>query len=170
MHSPGRSTAPRSPLAGDRARQKPHGSDLRKGRWSEPGGIYLITTVTEKRRPVFADLHCARLLIHELRTADTLGWSMTWAFVVMPDHLHWLVELGDFDLARLVLRIKSCSASTINRVLGRTGRLWQKGFHDHAIRTDEDLQGMARYVIANPVRAGLVGSAREYPHWDARWL
>ena len=147
-----------------------HGSDLRNGRWSETGRIYLITTVTESRRPVFRDFWCARQLVHELRATDNLGWSMTWAFVVMPDHLHWLVELGDTELSRLVLRIKSCSAIAINRSLGQSGRLWQKGFHDHALRKEEELQVVARYLVANPVRAGLVESVRDYPHWDARWV
>ncbi len=48
--------------------------------------------------------------------------------------------------------------------------MWQKGFHDHAIREEEDLRAVARYVVANPVRAGLVQSVRDYPHWDARWV
>ena len=200
----------RSPLAGDRGEiaaskvagkpaptvvadkpaptRKPHGADLRKGRYSEQGRIYLITTVTEGRARVFDDLWCARLLIKELMVADGLGWSITWAFVVMPDHLHWLVGLGGMpadppasespasgllrvDLSPLVLRVKSCSAIAINRFTGQKGRqVWQKGFHDHALRQEEDLKNVARYVIANPVRAGLVASVRDYPHWDARWL
>jgi REP element-mobilizing transposase RayT len=109
-------------------------------------------------------------LIHELRAADALVWSTTWAFVVMPDHLHWLVALKETDLARLVLRVKSRSTIEINRFLGRSVRMWQKGFHDHAIREEEDLRAVARYVVANPVRAGLVQSVRNYSHWDARWL
>ena len=173
----------RSPLAGDDPRQGmpvarkqaptgigAHGCDLRKGRWSETGRVYLITTVTERRRPVFRDFWCARLVVQELRAADALEWSTTWAFVVMPDHLHWLVELGGADLSRLVLRVKSRSAITVNRALGRSGRLWQKSFHDHALRKDEDLRATARYVVVNPVRAGLVTSVRDYPHWDARWV
>lgn len=173
----------RSPLAGDPqparrsvARKRaptgsqPHGCDLRKGRWSESGRIYLITTVAEQRKAAFADFWCARLLILELRAADALDWSRTWAFVVMPDHLHWLIELREADMSRLVLRVKSRSAIEINRLLGRRGRIWQKGFHDHAIRKEEDLRAVARYVVANPVRAGLVQSVRDYPHWDARWI
>ena len=148
-----------------------HGADLRKGRYSETGRIYLITTVTEGRARVFEDFWCARLLIKELMVTDGMGWSNTWAFVVMPDHLHWLVGLGETDLSQLVRRIKSCSAIAINRLTGQEGRrLWQKGFHDHALRKEEDLKNVARYVIANPVRAGLVESVRNYPHWDARWL
>jgi REP element-mobilizing transposase RayT len=168
-----------SPLAGELAGAaliagKPaptwHGSDLRKGRYSETGQIYLITAVTDKRLRVFDDFWCSRSLIHELRAVDALGWSMTWAFVVMPDHLHWLVGLEDGDLSRMVLRVKSRSAIAINQLRGQAGRLWQRGFHDHALRKEENLQTVARYVVANPVRAGLVKSVREYPHWDARWL
>jgi len=159
------------PIAGKPAPTILHGADLRKGRYSETGRIYLITTVTEGRARVFEDFWCARLLIKELMVTDGMGWSNTWAFVVMPDHLHWLVGLGETDLSQLVRRIKSCSAIAINRLTGQEGRrLWQKGFHDHALRKEEDLKNVARYVIANPVRAGLVESVRNYPHWDARWL
>jgi hypothetical protein len=48
--------------------------------------------------------------------------------------------------------------------------VWQKGLHDRAIRVDEDIVAIARYIIANPIRAGLVKSIQEYPHWDAIWL
>ncbi len=40
---------------------------------------------------------------------------------------------------------------------------WQRSFYDHALRTDEDLVHTARYVLANPVRAGLVHDFRDYP-------
>lgn len=154
----------------DNAHHTPRGNALRRGRWSETGRIYLVTAVTENRIPIFRDMSHARLVIGELRLADELGLSVTWTFVVMPDHLHWLVELQDADLSRLVLRVKSRSAIAINRATGRNGRLWQKGFHDRALRREEDMRNVARYVVANPIRAGLVTSVRDYPHWDARWL
>jgi REP element-mobilizing transposase RayT len=47
---------------------------------------------------------------------------------------------------------------------------WQEGFHDHALRREEDLRDIARYIVLNPVRAGLVRNIREYPLWDAVWL
>ncbi|MFK5927062.1 MAG: hypothetical protein QM483_10570 [Desulfuromusa sp.] len=47
--------------------------------------------------------------------------------------------------------------------------IWQKGYHDHALRDDEDLRQVARYIVANPVRAGLVVRAIDYSHWDAEW-
>jgi hypothetical protein len=65
---------------------------------------------------------------------------------------------------------KRWSAEQVNKELSRTGALWQPGFHDHAVRAEEDLRALARYVIQNPVRAGLATSVRQYPHWDAVWV
>ncbi|MNO00306.1 hypothetical protein D3C81_2201730 [compost metagenome] len=68
-------------------------------------------------------------------------------------------------------RLKSRSAIAINRLTGNIGRpLWQRGFHDHALRREEDLAAVARYVVANPLRAKLVPRLGDYPHWDAVWL
>lgn len=102
----------------------------------------------------------------ELRAApvETLAW------VLMPDHLHWLFVLGEASLAKTVRRMKSCAAIAVNRHLGRQGRLWQKDYHDRTVRNEEDLQKLARYVVANPLRAGLVERIGDYPLWDAVWL
>lgn len=151
--------------------QKPrHTRDLRKGRFSEPGRTYLITTVAHNRRPVFANWPIGRLLVNELRTTENSGLVQSLAWVVMPDHLHWLVTLQSGNLPALVQRIKSCSAISINHFLGSQGQVWQKGFHDHALRKDEDVQTVARYIVANPLRAGLVERIGDYPLWDAIWL
>ena len=148
---------------------KPHARDLRKGRVSEPNRTYLITTVTHHRTPWFHDLHAARALIRVLHAES--GHTQTLAFVVMPDHLHWLMSLaGSVSLAVVMQSVKSVSSHRINSLLARRGHLWQAGFHDHALRRDEDLTATARYVVGNPIRAGLVQSIGDYPHWDAMWL
>lgn len=150
---------------------QPHSSDLRRGRVSEPGRIYLLTAVTHERRTVFADFHLARLTIGVLRACDDLHLTENLAFVLMPDHLHWLFALRGDSLAATAGRFKSASSRPVNLARGRTGTpLWQKGFHDHALRREEDVQRIARYIVANPLRAGLAGSLRDYPHWDAIWL
>ena len=144
--------------------QAPRAHNLRKGRYSEPNRLYLVTAVTRGRRPVFADLQSARALINILRNEDRRNQVQTWAYVVMPDHFHWLLQLNDEALSKVVGRVKSLSS----RQLGRS--LWQDGFHDRAVREEDDLKAMARYVIANPLRAGLVESIGEYSHWDAVWV
>ena len=84
----------------------------------------------------------------------------------MPDHLHWLVQLGESGtvLSKIVGRIKSVTSHALG------GQLWQAGFYDRAIRAEDDLMAVARYIVANPVRAGLVSSVRLYSHWDAIYL
>jgi putative transposase len=143
----------------------PHSKDLRTGRHSEANRIYLITTVTENREPVFKNFNAARTLIKKLKKEQELGRANTLAFVVMPDHLHWLMELtGQTDLSRILQSVKTLSAKQIGRPF------WQAGYHDHAVRKEEDIKAIARYIIANPLRAGLVKHIGDYPHWDAIWL
>ncbi|QGZ30547.1 REP-associated tyrosine transposase [Stutzerimonas stutzeri] len=137
---------------------------LRTGRWSAAGQVYLVTTVTRHRCPVFQDFFAARELIQVMREDALRDSHQTLAFVVMPDHLHWLLELRQESLSRLVGRVKSISARRIG------SQVWQDGFHDRALRKEEDLRAMARYVIANPWRAGLVERIGDYPHWDAVWV
>jgi putative transposase len=66
---------------------------------------------------------------------------------------------------------KGYTSREINRLSGfPQTKLWQRGFHDHAIRKDEDIKRIARYIVANPLRAGLVEKIEDYPLWDAIWL
>ncbi|NMY42849.1 transposase [Pseudomonas sp. WS 5013] len=150
--------------------RKPASHRLRLGRYSEPGRIYLLTTNTHGRHPLFADLHLGRLVVREMREVQERGMAETLAWVLMPDHLHWLVQLQDLGLSELMRRMKSRSWYAIKRATELEGQVWQSGYHDRALRRDEDLLSVARYVVANPLRAGLVNRLDDYPHWDAVWV
>ncbi|EPM82843.1 REP-associated tyrosine transposase [Pseudomonas syringae] len=143
---------------------------LRTGRISGAGQIYLVTAKTFQRNPVFSDWSMGRLLVDELRQIQEQQLADSLAWVVMPDHIHWLLQLNGQSLSRVVQRVKSKSAIAINRAKGCSGPFWQSGFHDISVRNEDSLVNYARYVVANPVRAGLVKSVRDYPLWDAVWL
>ncbi|WP_065260986.1 REP-associated tyrosine transposase [Pseudomonas bananamidigenes] len=149
---------------------RPQSHRLRRGRCSEVGRAYLITTVVYRRRRIFEDWRLGRLLVNELRRCHERKWVNSIAWVVMPDHLHWLVQLEEVGLERLMQTVKSRSTLTINRALKQRGAFWQTGFHDRAIRDDVDLKPYARYIVANPLRAGLVERIGDYALWDACWL
>ena len=103
--------------------------------------------------------------LHDEEAVDSFAW------VVMPDHVHWLFQLGDqLDLSSTIKLFKARSAHRVNRFLHRQGSLWQKAFYDHALRQDEDMRDIARYIVSNPLRAGLVEHIGDYPLWDAVWL
>jgi|ABSP01.1.fsa_nt_gi REP element-mobilizing transposase RayT len=139
-------------------------TDLRKGRHSQPGLIYLITTVTHHRLPIFSSLKNGRILVKELMYLKQQGQAETLSYVIMPDHLHWLMQLNQGKLGEIVGGLKGRSAHAIGQ------KVWQENYHDHALRVDEDIQKIARYIVANPLRAKLVDRIEDYALWDAIWL
>lgn len=147
-----------------------HSDQLRIGRFSEERRIYLLTATVEQREPIFAEFQLGRLLVAELRAAQVDGLIESLAWVVMPDHMHWLLVLRRGSRSTLMQRVKGRSARRVNALVGRGGRLWQDGFHDRALRREDDVLPVARYIVANPLRAGLVGRVGDYPLWDAAWL
>ncbi|MGF6393860.1 REP-associated tyrosine transposase [Pseudomonas plecoglossicida] len=143
---------------------------LRHGRCSEPGRLYLLTSVTYRRHPLFADFRRARLVIKHLRQADHENSCQSLAWVVMPDHVHWLIELKSVTLGTLMQRFKSRSGLALRKAGVKSVPVWQAGFYDRALRREEDIVKVSRYIIANPIRAGLANRVGDYPHWDAVWV
>lgn len=100
-----------------------------------------------------------------------------YAPVVMPDHVHLIClplrdDDGEISIPEITRTIKSESAHRINKALGRAGRVWQDESFDHVLRGDESLRKKAFYILANPVRAGLVATPGEYRWlwWDERLI
>ena len=152
-------------------RDRPHQSALRKSRYSVSNRIYLITTVTSRRDPVFRNLRAGRIVVNVMRSLEEEGSADTLAWVLMPDHLHWLMQLGVGQTLGGVIKIlKGRSSRILNQYLQRSGTVWQSAYHDHAVRRDEDLKRLAGYIVANPLRAGIVTSVGNYPLWDCVWL
>ena len=148
----------------------PASNRLRIGRYTESNRIYLLTTITRDREPIFKDFTLGRVVVNQFRCAQDQGFANSLAWVVMHDHFHWLIELQKGSLSELMQKTKSMSTKAIKRSTGRSTSLWQRGFHDRALRREEDLVKLARYVVANPLRAGLVGKLGDYPLWDAVWV
>ena len=147
----------------------PSSHRLRTGRRSEAQRIYLITIKTHRRIPFFNDLATGRILIQALQ--QTSGAADTLCFVVMPDHLHWLMQLKEeAGLSATVQKAKSITTRKLHVRHQHPEQIWQRGFHDRALRSEDDIKSVARYIIANPVRAGLVRSVVDYSLWDAAWV
>lgn len=90
------------------------------------------------------------------------------AVVVMPDHVHLaLAPLkapdGPTSMIKILQTIKSTSAHRINKALKLKGRVWQEESFDRALRNEESLDEKLLYMMANPVRAGLVRNPLDYP-------
>ena len=144
---------------------------LRSGRRSEPGRAYFITTVARGREPLFADFEPAARMSSLIASPSTWPASQLLAWVLMPDHWHGLLAIdGSLPLSTIIQRAKGRSAHGFNLFFQRRGSVWRDGYHDRALRSDDDFRAAARYLIANPLRAGLVKSVSDYPFWDAVWM
>ncbi|WP_182531334.1 REP-associated tyrosine transposase [Dokdonella fugitiva] len=149
----------------------PGTSALRRGRRSEPGRCYLLTFTCKARAPLFSDATIARAAARTLTERRLWRDSHLLCWVLMPDHWHGLIELSAAEsLSTLATRIKAISARTVAVAAERSGPVWASGFHDRALRKDDDLLTAARYIIRNPVRAGFCARVGDYPYWDAVWL
>jgi putative transposase len=94
------------------------------------------------------------------------GWRIG-RFVVMPDHVHFFCISNErrdaFSLSRFVGAIKEWTAKQMV-ACGARPPIWQKQFFDHLLRSDESYANKWTYVHENPVRAGLVAKAEDWPH------
>jgi REP-associated tyrosine transposase len=114
---------------------------------------------------VLKDPRCAAAVEEVVLRFDGERYRLA-AWVVMPNHVHALVELWTITLGELTKAWKGVSAYRVNRLLGRTGPLWQEDYWDRYIRDEEHFRKARRYIESNPVKAGLARMAAEW-HWSS---
>lgn len=85
--------------------------------------------------------------------------------------MHLLIRLSAKDsLQAVVQKLKSNTAREIKSRDLEIGQVWATAFHDRALRKDEDMRLIARYIVLNPVRSGLVSRVGDYPYWNAVFI
>ncbi|MEK7675106.1 MAG: transposase [Verrucomicrobiota bacterium] len=89
------------------------------------------------------------------------------AWVVMPNHVHVLVELWEMPLGELLKAWKGTSANAVNRLLGRRGTLWQVEYWDRYMREEAHFLKAHHYIEWNPVKAHLVERPEDWPFTSA---
>ena len=135
-------------------------------RYPAMGRPYFITAVTHLRRPILvvnADLlHTAFDVAKERTPHDLFAW------VIMPDHLHLLLDAGQIEISRIMQTLKMSFASNYRKRVGaKAGRTWQNRYWDHIIRDQEDFNHHFDYIHFNPVKHGITNSPFDWPHSSA---
>lgn len=164
----------------------------------EPGMTYLITTITRRRERLFEDERFARIAHEDIAFYARKFGMISVAHAIMPDHLHWVMhpstedferfvreeqakgnrskyghEPERFYLSKIMEDYKRHTAHLINELRDAPyAEVWQEGFRDDALRIPDAIRGAVRYVILNPVKAGLAERAEDYAYlaWNADWL
>ena len=123
-----------------------------------------FTMCTFERAPAFTERATVQMVTEELlRTGEAYHVEAV-AYCFMPDHLHALIEgtAEDSHLLKFMKMFRQRNGHTYRA--DKLRRLWQEGYVDRFLRADEATLDVVRYVVANPVRAGLCADPRQYPY------
>ena len=124
---------------------------------------YFLTFCTYQRHHGFTDAERVDLVRSQILRVSIEQQFALIAYCFMPDHVHLLVEgqTAQADCRRFIARAKQFSAFYYRKAFGE--RLWQRFGYEHVLRREEETLSVARYILENPVRGGVVQTADAYP-------
>ena len=127
------------------------------------GYRYFLTICTQQRARVFTARQAVDVVLAQLLQSSSDECMAVIAYCFMPDHLHLLVEGTNpaSTLTEFVRVFKQRSSFQWKRMFG--SQLWQRSYFERVLRNHESSIDVARYVLANPLRAGMVDSVEDYP-------
>jgi len=131
--------------------------------------VFFVTACTYRRRPLLATDAVHNVFLRFARRAYAEHGIAVGRYVIMPDHIHLFVcGPNDFELGRWMGLLKQCLEKVIAATASPAGRrlqkIWQRRFFDHVLRNEESYAQKWEYVRENPVRAGLVANADDWPY------
>ncbi len=156
--------------------------------YNTPGDAHFATWTCYDHRRYFDDPRACRTVIEQLAYARHIMAFRLWAYVVMPTHAHILIHPmePEYNMSDIMQRIKgraskfyhelleasepaACEAFMVRKGRRRSFRLWQKGGgYDHNVRRARAVRNIIAYIENNPVRAGLVARAEQWP-WSSAY-
>jgi REP-associated tyrosine transposase len=133
-----------------------------------PGSSYFVTTKAFQNRALFRVAEIAESVVQTVKHYRDRGEYLLHEYVLMPDHLHVMITPSSTNsLEKSMQFIKGGSSYRLNQQRGQKIDLWNAGFHDWTIRDIADWQAKAQYIRENPVKAGLVERAEDWPYSSA---
>lgn len=146
-------------------------------RYYVPDAIVFITGVTHDRVPYLGLEDNIELFWETLRRVQKIHPFRLVAYVILPDHFHWLMRIEDDcgDFSKVLHSIKRNYTLNYKKARHISGplNLWQKRFWDHIIRDERDLNNHFDYIHWNPIKHGHVERPENwmhstYSHWYER--
>lgn len=125
--------------------------------------LYFVTFATRDRRQVLARREVLTEMDHFAAKSIAVGNALG-RFVIMPDHLHLFVRIHHESRLSTFVRLLKQALTRRLVALGESEPIWQPGFFDRLLRNSESYGEKWNYVRENPVRAGLVAKADDWPY------
>jgi putative transposase len=123
---------------------------------------YSVTFCTFERRSLFTEEALVNDVLLQIMRAASAQQVAILAYCFMPDHVHMLVAgtRPDSDIRRFLTLAKQLSGYWFKRTHRRS--LWQRSAWERVLRAEDNTSATIRYILANPVRAGLVKEPMDY--------
>jgi putative transposase len=130
-----------------------------------PIRTFFVSTRTSRGAAILLTERMANLFIDVLRIYMRAKKFKVHDFVVMPNHVHVLLSLGpELSIEKAVQMMKGNFSYRAKKELGYQGEIWQKGFSEVQVLTEDSFLRHQEYIDENPVKKGLAHSAEEYPY------
>src|SRR5919109_3768080 len=128
---------------------------------------YFISSSTDQKQQLLQSDRMASLFVDVLLHYRQQKKYLLHEFVVMPDHFHLLITLGEVTLERAIQFIKGGFSYRAKHELGFRREIWQTSFHDHRVRDADEYGEFRKYIHENPVKRHLCRTPEEYPYSSA---
>jgi len=129
------------------------------------GATYHVTSRTNDKIKVFVDNLAWKIMLMAIEEAKEKYAFTLHNFCIMPTHFHLLITpASGTSLSRIIQRIKTHSAKSLNFINGSQDHLWGERFFSRPVRNIQDYFLVHDYIDQNPIKAGLVQNAQD---WEA---
>ncbi len=131
-----------------------------------PGALYHLTARGNRREAIYlddADRHAFLEILGDV--IEHFGW-LCHGYCLMDNHYHLLIETPEANLSRGMRQLNGVYTQRFNRSHGRVGHVFQGRYKAILVERDAYLLELARYLVLNPVRAGLCKRAEDWP-WSS---
>ena len=130
------------------------------------GGLYHVTSRGDRREDIFHDDTDRELWLGTLaQCCERFNWAIH-AWCQMSNHYHLIVETPEGNLSAGMRQLNGVYTQLVNRRHGRVGHVFQGRYKAIIVDRDSYLLELCRYVVLNPVRAGMVKHVRQWK-WSA---
>jgi len=133
-----------------------------------PNAIVFITCVTRDRYPYLKSKKDVDLFFATLASVNEINPFELLAYVVLPDHFHWLMKVDEpsGNFSRVMHSVKRNITQNYKHIhdVQTSLNIWQRGFWDHVIRDERDLELHCDYIHWNPIKHGYVTQPEDWPY------
>lgn len=142
--------------------------NYRRNKTGNPNDHFFFSIVTEGKKPWFDNPEINGLILEIVKAVEAKSGFKFSAWVILPDHLHWLTMAGTADYSKAIWAFKRGVSAQFKRTrtISQGDILWQDRFWEHTIRDDDDYCRHVDYIHYNPVKHGYVRSPRDW-QWSS---